>query len=359
MASIKTARTVRATAMISDPNAAIEHGGDIAAARRLFPDAPQPFIDLSTGINPDPYPLPPLDAKVFARLPDSAAQLRLSKIAAQTYGAPSAAHVVCAPGTQILLPLVAALVSAGRAAILGPTYSEHARAAARAGHAVLDARHMNELHGANLAIVVNPNNPDGRIIAKEELLALGDALGARGGLLLVDEAFMDVGPPGASLAGNIDRGNVVVLRSFGKFFGLAGLRLGFAVAAPKLAARLNRALGPWAVSGPAIAIAEQALADIVWIEATRARLQCAAQKLDQVLIDSGVEVIGGTSLFRLVRTRRADEIFQHLGSNGIIVRAFREQPTWLRFGVPHESGWDRLRLALTSRSPAALDCRTL
>jgi cobalamin biosynthetic protein CobC len=150
-----------------------------------------------------------------------------------------------------------------------------------------------------------------------------------------------------------------VLRSFGKFFGLAGLRLGFAVAAPKLAARLNRTLGPWAVSGPAIAIAEQALADIVWIEATRARLQCAAQKLDQVLIDSGVEVIGGTSLFRLVRTRRADELFQHLGSNGIIVRAFREQPTWLRFGIPHESCWDRLRLALTSRSPAVLDCRTL
>ena len=359
MASINTARTVSATAMISDPNAATEHGGDIAAARRLFPDAPQPFIDLSTGINPDAYPLPPLDAKVFARLPDSAAQLRLCKIAAQTYGAPSVAHVVCAPGTQILLPLVTALVPAGRAAILGPTYSEHAQAAAQAGHAVLDARHMDELHGANLAIVVNPNNPDGRIIAKEELLALADALGARGGLLLVDEAFMDVGPPGASLAGNIDRGNVVVLRSFGKFFGLAGLRLGFAVAAPKLAAKLNRTLGPWAVSGPAIAIAEQAVADIVWIEATRARLQCAAQKLDQVLIDSGVEVIGGTSLFRLVRTRRADELFQHLGSNGIIVRAFREQPTWLRFGIPHESNWDRLRLALTSRSPAALDCRSL
>jgi len=344
--------------MISDPDATIEHGGDIAAAWRLFPDAPQPFIDLSTGINPDPYPLPPLDAKVFARLPDSAAQLRLSTTAAQTYGAPSAAHVVCAPGTQILLPLVAALVPAGRAVILGPTYSEHARAAAQAGHAILDARDIDELHGANLAIVVNPNNPDGRIIAKEELLALRDALSARGGLLLVDEAFMDVGPPGASLAGYIDRGHLVVLRSFGKFFGLAGLRLGFALAAPELAANLNRTLGPWAVSDPAIAIAEQALADIVWIETTRARLQRAAEKLDQVLIEAGVEVIGGTPLFRLVRTRRADEIFQHLGSNGIIVRPFREQPTWLRFGIPHESGWDRLRLALASRSPAALECRT-
>jgi cobalamin biosynthetic protein CobC len=110
--------------MISDPDATLEHGGDLAVARQIFPEAPQPFIDLSTGINPDPYPLPPLDAKVFARLPDSAAQFRLSTIAARTYGAPSAAHVVCAPGTQILLPLVAALVPAGRAVILGPTYSE-------------------------------------------------------------------------------------------------------------------------------------------------------------------------------------------------------------------------------------------
>src|SRR5919108_4926651 len=210
MSSINTARMVSVTAMTYDPGGRLEHGGDLATARRLFPGAPQPFIDLSTGINPHPYPLPPLGANIFAQLPDSAAQLRLSAIAAETYGAPSAAHVVCAPGTQLLLPLVGGLVPAGRAVILGPTYSEHARAAAQAGHAILDARDMDELHGANLAIVVNPNNPDGRIIAKAELFALCDGLSARGGLLLVDEAFMDVGPPGASLAADVDRGNVVV-----------------------------------------------------------------------------------------------------------------------------------------------------
>src|SRR5919109_2746470 len=201
MSSITRARRVSAAAMISDPDAAIEHGGDIAAARRLFPDAPQPFVDLSTGINPDPYPIRPLDANALARLPDAAAQFRLTTIAAQTYGAPLAAHMVCAPGTQILLPLVAALVPAGRAVILGPTYSEHGRAAAHAGHAVLDAGKVEDLQGADLAVVVNPNNPDGRIIGKEELLALSDELNVRGGLLLVDEAFMDVGPAEASLAG--------------------------------------------------------------------------------------------------------------------------------------------------------------
>jgi cobalamin biosynthetic protein CobC len=326
----------------------LEHGGDLAAARRLFPDAPQPFIDLSTGINPHPYPLPPLAANVFTRLPDSAAQVRLREIAARTYGAPSATHVVCAPGTQILLPLLAALVPPGRAGVLGPTYSEHARAAALAGHAVMDVRDINELRAVDLAVVVNPNNPDGCIITKERLMALSHDLSARGGVLAVDEAFMDVGPPGASLAGEIDRGNIIVLRSFGKFFGLPGLRLGFALAAPDLAAKLNATLGPWAVSGPAIAIAERALADHAWIDATRIRLASAAEKLDRLLAEANVEVLGGTALFRLVRTRRAHEIFQHLGTAGIIVRAFREQPTWLRFGIPSESGWDRVRSRLAS-----------
>src|SRR5262249_21326434 len=290
MASISRARRVSATAMISHLDAArLEHGGDLAAARRLFPHAPQPFIDLSTGINPYPYPLPPLAANVFTRLPDSAAQFRLREIAARTYGALTATHVVCAPGTQILLPLVAALVPPGRAGVLGPTYSEHGRAAALAGHAVIDVRDVNELRGVDLALVVNPNNPDGRIITKERLLALSDDLSGQGGLLVVDEAFMDVGPPEASLADQVHRGNFIVLRSFGKFFGLAGLRLGFALAAPDLAATLNAALGPWAVSGPAIAIAQRALADDAWIDATRTRLASAAEKLGQLLAGVGEE----------------------------------------------------------------------
>jgi cobalamin biosynthetic protein CobC len=326
----------------------LEHGGDLAAARRLFPDAPQPFIDLSTGINPYPYPLPPLAANVFTRLPDSAAQVRLREIAARTYGAPSAAHMVCAPGTQILLPLLAALVPPGRAGVLGPTYSEHARAAALAGHAVMDVHDIDALRAVDLAVVVNPNNPDGRIVTKERLLALSHDLSARGGILAVDEAFMDVGPPGASLAGEIYRGGIIVLRSFGKFFGLPGLRLGFALAAPDLAAKLDATLGPWAVSGPAIAIAERALADHAWIDATRIRLASAAGKLDRLLAEANVEVLGGTALFRLVRSRRAHEIFQHLGAAGIIVRAFREQPTWLRFGIPSESSWDRVRSRLAT-----------
>ena len=103
----------------------IGHGGDLGAARLLFPGAPEPFVDLSTGINPNPYPAPPLSGDVFARLPDSAALANLIAVAAAAYGAPSTAHVAPAPGTQILLPLVASLVPPGRAAVLSPTYAEH------------------------------------------------------------------------------------------------------------------------------------------------------------------------------------------------------------------------------------------
>jgi cobalamin biosynthetic protein CobC len=245
-------------------------------------------------------------------------------------------------------------VPPGRAVVLGPTYAEHARAAALYGHVVSEATDVGELGGADLAIVVNPNNPDGRIVTKEALLACAGALRQRNGLLLVDEAFMDVGPIDTSLAGETERGNVVVLRSFGKFFGLAGLRLGVALAAPALVTRLRERLGPWAVSGPALAIGTAALADAAWIAATRASLAAAARRLDRLLYEEQLDVAGGTSLFRLVRTPAAPRLFDQLGRAGILVRRFVNEPTWLRFGLPGgEPQWQRLRAALASFSESA------
>lgn len=325
----------------------LEHGGDLSAARRRFPGAPEPFIDLSTGINPYPYPLPHLPPALFARLPQADALAELAGIAATAYGAPSPACVVAAPGTQSLLPLVAAFRPAGQAAILGPTYAEHARAAALAGHRVIETRELGRLAAADLAVVVNPNNPDGRLLAQADLLALAEKLGKRGGMLVVDEAFMDVGPPKMSLAGEITRGNVVVLRSFGKFFGLAGVRLGFAIAAEDIAKRLRAALGPWAVSGPAIAIGAIALADKTWTASTQVRLAQAAQRLDRLLTGAGLDVVGGTPLFRLAQTPAAAALYETLGGAGILVRRFAEQPAWLRFGLPgDEQAWERLASAL-------------
>jgi len=293
--------------------------------------------------------VPPLSPGLFARLPEPAALARLAVAAATVYGAPTPQHVVPAPGTQILLLPVAALVPPGRAAVLGPTYAEFGRVAALAGHEVAEVGNIGQLKDVDLAVVVNPNNPDGRVFNKRELLDLADARTRRGGLLVVDEAFMDAGPVGASLCGEVARRDIVVLRSFGKFFGLAGLRLGFAVAAPELAARLAASLGPWAVAGPAIAIGQTALADAGWARAMRERLDGEARRLDVTLAGAGIEVVGGTSLFRLVRLSAADRLFHHLGRAGIVTRRFPEQAAWLRIGLPgSEAAWARLRKALAA-----------
>lgn len=324
----------------------LDHGGDLTAARRLFPNAPEPFVDLSTGINPFSYPIPAIPGDDFVRLPDPARVQRLGGTAARWYGAPSGDCVVPAPGTQILLPMVAALAPRGRAVVLGPTFAEHMRAAALAGHVATEVSDVDRLRQANLAIVVNPNNPDGRITTRSALLDLAEDLRGRGGILVVDEAFADLCPE-ISVAGECARGNIVVLRSFGKFFGLAGLRLGFALTSPVLAERLKAMLGPWAVSGPAIAIAESGLSDTAWRDWMLQSLAAAAGRLDRMLVGSRLEILGGTSLFRLTRSSTAHELFMRLGRAGILVRCFGDHPTWLRWGLPQdEVTWQRLEAAL-------------
>jgi cobalamin biosynthetic protein CobC len=326
---------------------ALAHGGDLGAARAQFPDAPEPFIDLSTGINPFPYPFRSLPAHAFTRLPQPEDLARLTAIAAKAYGAPSPEHVVPAPGMQILLPMSTGLLAPARAAVLGPTYSEHARIAALVGHSLQEVSDLQQLAEAELAIVVNPNNPDGRIACKHNLLELAEKLRARCGLLIVDEAFMEAASSEHSLASEVGRRDIVVLRSFGKFYGLPGVRLAFALTAPRHAARMRAWLGPWPVSGAALAMGQMALADAVWTQDMREKLRAAATRLDALLSSAALEVIGGTLLFRLVRTDFVADLFDRLGRAGIYVRRFAEQPKWLRFGLPCNKGaWERLATAL-------------
>ncbi|MEX0809907.1 MAG: threonine-phosphate decarboxylase CobD [Dongiaceae bacterium] len=311
-----------------------DHGGSLSRAERLFPDAPKPWLDLSTGINPHSYPVANLPASAFTRLPEGSRLTELAVAAAHAYRAPGPANVVAAPGTQILLPLVSALIAKKRAAILSPTYAEHRRAAALAGHETADVSTLDELAASNLAILVNPNNPDGRICTRVDLLDLAARMKAKGGLLVVDEAFMDVGPAEESLAPDAEAGGFVVLRSFGKFFGLAGVRLGFAIGSTAQMAGLRARLGPWAVSGPALELGIAALGALDWQQAMRDQLIKEADRLDRLLMQNGLTVAGGTSLYRFVRTPAASSVFAALGRQGIIVRAFDEDPTVLRFGLP-------------------------
>jgi len=351
------------------PEGGVTHGGHLAEARRLFPGAPEPFLDLSTGINPFPYALPPFGPDVFTRLPEPDAVGELERIAASAYGVADPGMVVAAPGTQILIDLLPRLWPSPRSvAVLGPTYTEHARAWASIGcpvnqvtcfaalegdEAVIESgmgereRTQPALAAADVAVVCNPNNPDGRRIAPGQLLTLADQLAARDGLLLVDEAFVDLEGDDLSLASELPHPALVLLRSFGKTYGLAGLRLGFALAAPERASTIRAALGPWAVSGPAIAIGCRALADTAWRAQAACRLADAARMLDAELAGAGLRVIGGTRLFRLAEANDAFSTFARLGRAGILVRRFAEHPSWLRFGQPADpSAWLRLGAAL-------------
>lgn len=327
--------------------AVTDHGGSLARAAALFPNAPRPWVDLSTGINPYSYPLFDLPATAFLRLPEAGRTKELASLAAKTYGAPSGRTVAPAPGTQILLPLVMSLVPPGHAAVLSPTYAEHRRAAALAGHDTRDIGDFALLFEADLAVLVNPNNPDGRVATRADLLELGRHLRRKGGLLVVDEAFMDVGPHEESVAGDVEDGGIVVLRSFGKFFGLAGIRLGFAIAARAVAARLAARLGPWAVSGPALEYGLRALGDVAWQARMRERLDEEARRLDSLLATVGIQVAGGTSLYRFVQNPSASSLFEALGRRGILTRNFAAMPDALRIGLPaNDKEAERLSQAL-------------
>ncbi|WP_454701390.1 threonine-phosphate decarboxylase CobD [Agrobacterium burrii] len=330
---------------------AIRHGGNLGKARLMFPDAPEPWIDLSTGINPHSYPYSPIPASAFARLPEPDAAEELKQLAAAHFGAPSNRHVTLSPGTQMLMPLLAQIAlsrGAKSGAVLSPAYAEHARTAHMAGLTVTEVENIGKLSAYDYAVVVNPNNPDGRVTDREALLTLADSMRHKGGLLIVDEAFIETGDA-ESLAGATDHDALVVLRSFGKFYGMAGVRLGFAIAPPDIAAELEARLGPWAVSGPALHIAREALADEEWQSSMRLKLAEEARRMNGMLEKAGQEIAGGTSLFTLVRDKRATALFGHLGQRGILVRIFDERPNDMRFGLPgSEAEWQRLEAALLS-----------
>lgn len=317
------------------------HGGDLAAAEARWGRPAAGWLDLSTGINPWPYAIPALPAEAWTRLPGRAEEEALRAAAARRFGVCGTGHVLAGPGTSALIQALPRTRPPGAVAVVGPTYGEHARAWAAAGHDVREVARLEQADAA-VIVIVNPNNPDGRVVAPGLLLDLAARQAARGGLLLVDEAFGDM-TPALSVAPRLGPG-LVVLRSFGKFYGLAGVRLGFALAEPARLAPVAAQLGPWPVSGPALAVGAAALADDAWAEAMTARLVEAAAALDGVLERAGLSIVGGSTLFRLAAHDRAAELYDRLGRAGILVRAFVGHPHLLRFGLP-SGAEDLARLA--------------
>ncbi len=325
------------------------HGGDLSLARKTFSAAPEPWLDLSTGVSPYAYPFCAPAPESWTRLPDAATLAALKAAAAAAYRVGRGARVVAAPGTQAIINWLPHLFPARRVGILGFSYFEHARSWAAGGAEVSVAGDIGELEEADAAVIVNPNNPDGRIVEPERLRALAGSFQRRGKLLIIDEAFADLLDPQMSLAPALPHAGALVLRSFGKAYGLPGLRLGFAIAAPDLAAKLGAALGAWPVSGAAIAIGAEALADAAWLAATREKLAEDAAALDAILAEAGFAIAGKTPLFRLAASADAPRRFRALAEAGIWVRRFEARPHWLRFAIPNkESDRARLRAALTA-----------
>lgn len=325
----------------------MKHGGDLGEAMAQFGGAPEAWLDLSTGINPNPYPIPPLSHDVWQRLPSRVDDAALLAAARRAYAVPDDVGIVAAPGTQALIQWLPRIAAHGAVAIVSPTYNEHAAAWRLAGHEMIAIDAVAEIpQAARHVVIVNPNNPDGRVVDHAALARLVDIVAARDGLMVIDEAFVDLDPAISAVALCKDR-PVVVLRSFGKFYGLAGLRLGFAIGPQRRIAQVREAMGPWICSGPALAVGCIALEDDRWANEARDKLRTQAARLDAVLQAARFAPVGGTTLFRLVRNPHASAYHTALARRQIWCRRFDWADDLLRFGLPpDDAALDRLARVL-------------
>lgn len=308
-----------------------DHGGGLDAAVACFGGERVGWLDLSTGINPVPFPIPPLPDDAWTALPDTAAKASLNQAARSFWGVPEGLDVLAVPGASAAIAHIPLLSKPGRVFIPGPTYNEHAAAFSAAGWEVLSSA-----TSATASVHVHPNNPDGTLFEQGDLA---------GQIHVIDESFCDVSPE-ASLIGSAPRDRTLILKSFGKFWGLAGLRLGFVIGPPRLLAQLADMLGPWPVSGPALHIGTIALQDIAWAAETRHRLLQDTARMDALITNAGAQLVGGTSLFRLYDVGDATSWQTKLAQHQIWSRVFPYSKTWLRLGLPDAAGWNRLESAL-------------
>ncbi|KCV81266.1 cobalamin biosynthetic protein [Actibacterium atlanticum] len=318
-----------------------DHGGNLDGAMARFGGDPSDWIDLSTGINRVPYPMPDIPPARWQNLPTKAEIAALCDAAARAYR--TQAPILPLAGAQGAIQLIPQLRIPGEARVLAPTYNEHAASLRAGGWTVQDVPTLKDLHGADLAVVVNPNNPDGQTFSAAQLKALRDKVG----LLVVDESFADPRPDLSVASIAADKPGLLVLRSFGKFYGLAGLRLGFVLGHGDDIAKLAEAAGPWPISGAAIEIGLKALADTQWAAQTTARLRSEVPRIDVIAAGAGWDSAGGGELFRLYATPNAEAAQDRLAKSHIWSRIFPWSPSLIRLGLPGTPAeWARLKDAL-------------
>ena len=305
-----------------------DHGGGLDAAIARFGGKRADWLDLSTGINPVPYPTPKLSADTWTALPDTAAFTRLTGFARSFWNVPEGAAILPAAGASAIIAALPRILPQGTVTIPGPTYNEHGASFVAAGWTLQNA-------DTDAMVVVHPNNPDGINWSPDEITTP---------IRIIDESFCDVMPE-ASLVHLANQPNTIILKSFGKFWGLAGLRLGFAIGDPAIIAKLTELLGPWNVSGPALAIGSEALSDPQWADETRERLSTDAARMDKIFSKQGAELKGGTTLFRLYEVANAKAAQDHLAKSHVWSRTFPYADNWLRLGLPAPDRWAQLENA--------------
>ena len=322
----------------------LEHGGRIRAAAQRYGIPENDWLDLSTGINPNGWPVPDVPQEIWQRLPQDDDELTA---AAQRYYGTTALLAVA--GSQAAIQALPRLRAPCRMAVVTPSYAEHAHAWRQHGHQVTPMSAAEILRSGDdlqVVLIVNPNNPSGKLFTRDELLHLHEKLAARGGWLIVDEAFMDAAPE-HSLASLSPRAGLIVLRSVGKFFGLAGARAGFVLAEQTLLNSLAALQGPWPIAAPSRYVTTLALRDFTWQQTTRHALALAAQRLADLLTQHGLMPDGGCGLFQWVRSDDALSVHEQLAQRGILTRLF-DVPHSVRFGLPRdEAEWAQLAAALS------------
>lgn len=321
----------------------LEHGGRLIEAARQYAIPLDRWLDLSTGINSDGWPVPQVPAECWNRLPEEDDGLLQ---AARAYYAVN--ELLAVAGSQAAIQALPRLREPCKVGVFSPAYAEHAHAWSQAGHTIIVLDEIQpDISQCDVVVVVNPNNPTARLWPAPVLQQWQVELCARGGWLVVDEAFLDTeGDAEASMLAHSGEHGLIVLRSLGKFFGLAGLRVGFVAAWPLLLERLQNMLGPWGISHPARWVATAALQDRAWQQQTRRLLLQRSERLHKLLSEYGLPPRAGTSLFQWVVDERAELWQQSLAREAIWIRRF-SQPDSLRFGLPvDEAQWQQLALAL-------------
>ncbi len=319
------------------------HGGQLHRAAQIFSIPTEQWLDLSTGINPHGYPIPAIPAACWLRLPE--ADDGLIEAARQYY---QCEQLLTCAGSQAAIALLPQLRKKSVVGVLSPAYSEHAYNWQQAGHSLLTLTPDTidaHLHQLEVLIIINPNNPTGIHFSRPQLLHWHERLQRKNGWLIVDEAFIDADPAN-SLTALSPRSGLIILRSLGKFFGLAGLRCGFIITENQLLSLIEEKLGLWSLSHPSRYVATAALLDTAWQQQTRCALPKHSERLRQLLSEHFLPPTGSNALFQWITTPHAEKIYAQLARQGILVRLFNQPPS-LRFGLPqNQTQWQRLQHAL-------------